>query len=419
MELFFWITYCGVIFLHLLEIILKFDILNYRNFIIVGVYFPISLYFLRWSEFMEEKSSNDFYYIFSLLNIFMIIFNILERKLYIKKIRIKDYKIKNANLLKGLNLFYLLMLIIENFILSGTLFPMLNGIDIHTDVMSAGLAIIITKNTLPINFINFLFFNKTKNKKYLFYIFILICFPMITRGARHTAIQEGIMIVLFALFLLKKDFIKLIKNNFLKIIFIVFIALSITEYRTYTTNKIKIDIGTYSDWIKYKGPYSEFKIIPNYYGYYPMSFDNLDRSIKENSEKFEGSYFGQNTFRGIYSGIHKIIFKYTPYENGKYRVYSSTAATVPTGFYDFYYDYKNKIYIPFFIIFMGCHFLLKKCIKIKKIKWIGIYIICVYGWLDMAFLNSLFRDQIGFSLLFYMVYIKIFTNTTKDFLYEK
>lgn len=410
MEKFFILTNIGALIFYIVFICKTKNIFNYLNFIILGVSLPLNLYFFNWSDLIVQKRNNDFYLIFICLNFLIMLFSIFSFKY--KKIEFnEEYSLKNEKYLHFFNILYIFSLLMEIYLLSGTFFPLLKGIDVHVENYSAETALLITRNTIPIILINIIFFIKTNKKIYIYYIFILFFIPIILKGARHTVVQEIEILSVFFIILYKNKIFEIIKKNALVIV-ILFIAISgmatYRSYKFYSKYNIK---GNYAEWISYKGPFKSSSFFSTYYGYYPLSFNNLNISIENLKEK-DIDFFGLNAFRGIQIFTNKVLKK-NPYENVKERTYVTGAATVPTGFYDFYYDYRKLIFIPLFISFVFSHYLLKKVYNTKKIIWAGLYFIFCGGWIDMGMLNSLYRDTLLFSIVIFIIYLKFFIKEEK------
>lgn len=415
MNLIFWLLYWINILLILYKIFIKKIFYDYKNIIVIGIYIPLGLYFCRWSEYISVYTSEEFMYIFSLFNFIFLFFNFLELNLNIKNLKIIEYEVKTNNYLIYLNLFYMIFFVYENIYLTGTIYPMLYGIDIHTQSISAATAILITKNTIPIILINFLYFEKLRKRKYIIWILFYLFFPVITRGARSNFIKEICILIFFVLCYYRVNIIKFLRKYIIVIMLGIFVISYATEYRT---NKFYSSVkGEYKDWIKYNGPLSKSKILPNYYGYYPMSFNNLDLSISDatfkGNENMLENILGRNTFRMLYAGIDDFLFNSDAYFNRKDVKYVVPAANVTTGFYDWYYDYKGLIYIPIFFGFLISHIFFKKLNKKKNVKWLGLYSIFIIGWLNMAFLNTLYGETVLYSLFFYYILTKIFIKQKK------
>lgn len=408
------ITSIAAFMIYLVYLFIKKDYYSYINYIVVGIYIPLILYFCNWSDIINKDYSDGFVIIFIYFNIIFILFTILNFNKNYSKIKIKKYFIKRKILLYIVNISYIFILLFENYLLSGHIFPLIKGIDIHTKNFSATTALLITKNTIPIILINILFYLKNiKKKTFLLFSIILILIPILTKGARHNSLQEIFILSLFLYPLLKDNLYLLIKKN-LKYILIIFIAIGgMSTYRTQKVSNLPENYGVYKDWIGYTGPLKNTQIIPTYYGYYPMSLNNLNLSILKNNNEFEVNVLGLNSYRGFYSVLNK-LFGRDPYSNGEYRVYAVPAATVPTGFFDFYSDYKEYVFFPILFSFFISQFLAEIFIRRKDVLILGIYNIFNMGWLDMMFLNSLFRDVLVPSILLYILYLKIFIKIDKE-----
>lgn len=406
MKDFFIITNITALFFYIIFILKTKNIFSYLNLIVLGVNLHLSLYFFNWSDLIIEKRENSFYLIFICLNFLIVLFSFFSFKY--KKIKFKKrYFFKNKRCIHFLNIFYIIALLLDVYMSSGTIFPLLKGIDIHTRSYSVITALLITRNTIPVILINIIFFMKNYKKIYLYYIFVLFFIPIILKGARHTVVQDITILGLFCIILYQKEFLKLIRKNFLIVLTLFVLISGMATYRSYKFYSKYNLKGNYAEWIAYKGPLKNSSFFTTYYGYYPLSFNNLNISIKDLKAK-KIDFFGLNAFRGFHVFTNKLLNK-EPYENAKERKYVVGAATVPTGFYDFYYDYRNLTFIPLLVSFLLSHYLFKKIYySSQKIKWAGVYSIFCAGWLDIGMLNSLYKDTILFSVVIFIIYLNIF-----------
>lgn len=133
---------------------------------------------------------------------------------------------------------------------------------------------------------------------------------IVLRGARINVFMASLQLILF-LFMYNYNYIIKNKFNILKIFvvlgIIIVLGIGIGNKRLMNNyeNHLLESKMTYADLIKYSGPKDKLGILPWYYGYFPMSFANLDLTIK-NIDKNNIRTYGLYTLRPILVGIFEL-----------------------------------------------------------------------------------------------------------------
>lgn len=408
MSIIFWITFFINLVIGFYSIIVKKNYFNLLIFLLIGIYIPLFMYMLGWSELIDKEISWQFYLIFIYLNLGIIISNIVMRK-NDKNFR---FKVKNTNLFLFFNIVYVLSYLAENYMGSGSFFPVINGIDIHT--YSAPLISYITRSIYIVLLGNLLFFIATKKKRYVIFILIILLIPIVTRAARIQSLVGAVEILFFYFYYIyckfKKNNMEIKKGTLVKIIILCVLLMNVmiklTEYRMNQFGKYELK---YEETIQYSGPEFMKKPLAIYYGYFPLSFNNLNINIKYTA--INHNYIGLYSFKSIYYGIFQLdnILNLNPYEpEGESQLITSKSATVPTGFYDYYYDFGIFSFIPIYIAIGICIYLYLKMQRSSLLVWRMLYFYYAPLWVFMSFQNIMFSSTQLITMLFCLLFYKSF-----------
>lgn len=405
----------NIIFVY--DIIKKKNIFGIGTIINIAINFNFILYLLRWSNFIESEPSINMYIIIDTILIIFIICMLFskspidmlmrnENKIIFKDINLFNNKI---NLFILINIIYILLFLLENYIGSRNLAPYLFGIDIHT--YSAPIISFITRALYVMLFLNYICYSSFKQKRYLiFFVIDILLFPVL-RGGR---INVFMAIIQFGLFFIMYNLPIILKRKKI-FIAIISIGLSFVVVGVYMGNK-RVENNMkghelegkveYKDHIKYTGPEDPMGILPWYYGYFPMSFANLDKTIQyidDNNLKTYGLYTARPILVGLME-LDNIVpgYKDIEYASGLAQYYT-TAATVRTGFMEFYLDFGRLAGISIAIYASIAVFLYN---KIRK----NIYAISAYAffagcWFFMSFQNMMIDVTTTYGLIYlYLIY---------------
>ena len=408
-----------------LQINKKRNVFGLGNIINFAVNINFIMYLLGWSDYIQKDPKTGTYIIIISINL-VFIWVMIKSNCPIEcilsnndmKINLKQfvYGHREINIYLLINIVYILLFFIENYMGSRSFIPNLVGIDIHT--YSGPLISYFTRSIyvmLILNYIAYITFNK---KIYLvFFVLDVLLFP-IFRGARlnmfMSILEFGLFFVIYNIKFITKN-----KEKFLKIISIVLIIVCIGIYvgnkrieKQYEKSETKQI--TYSDLIAYNGPKDKLGILSWYYGYFPMSFANLDKTVRYidyNNIKTNGLYTARPLFVGILK-LNKLIPNYpdTEYVDSISQYYT-TSATVGTGYKEFYLDFRYFVFIP-----IAIYALISLCIynKIAKdIYYLSIYAYIAGSWFFMSFQN-IFIDIAIYNIIFLYLIKILFVKNKKS-----
>lgn len=357
----------------LYTIIIKKKALSVNTALMAGIYFPLILYLAGWSDKIESTVADEFYLIFIYLGAAGILFTRINSNYNLPE-KFPEYDLnKYAPITVDIiSIFFITCYFLENYIGSGSFIPSLNGQDIHT--YSAPIISYITRSANICFIFEFLVFIKDKNKRHIFFALLVFIIPVITRNSRMTAIIsacECIMLALFYLITRKKNLPLIKRNKNLKTVKNIFILcitaitlivllkffVALTELRWSQWGKYEV---SYRKSIGYTGPEFFGDIISVYYGYFPLSFNNLNINILYRGKDF--NYIGLYTYKSFYYGILQLdnILGINPYQPLEGQFVTSGVATVETGFYEMYYDYGKFCFLPIIIMLGISYFVYRR-----------------------------------------------------------
>lgn len=406
MEFLFWITFFVVLISGFYCFFIKKQYYNIFVFLIGGTYLPLFLYMLDWSSLITKQISNSFYLMFIYLNVITILtFIIFRGKFKYERI---SYSLKNEKIFFMMNIGYIVLYFFESYIKSGTIIPALKGIDIHT--YSAPIIRYVTTNIYFLLVGNLVFFIGTKKKRYIIQLVILILIPIVTRGARMMVLTACMQVLFFGIYYYTCNRKSKIKKKYIVLIALICVMLLgfMVQYTNYRMNCFGKYNMKYYNTIEYTGPKFMRNELSVYYGYFPLSFNNLNINMIHKQSGF--NYVGMATFRSLYYGILHLntIFGINPYQANKNILITSTSANVPTGYYSFYYDFGNLSIIPIVIAIFIYGFLYNKFIKSKSFLWKLLYFYYTPLWIFMSFQNVLFATNVPYAFILIYMFYKLF-----------
>lgn len=410
MEVLFWIFTIISILIVLWHIFFYKDYFSILTYTVLGIYVPLLMSFLNWSSYSVIDKGWLFYFIFISLDIVCIIYCFFPIK-RLDKIKNIDISRKEHAFPLGLvNIVYIVCVLVENVYLSGFLFPSLLGIDVHTGRMpfiyfiTTAIYIVVASDIME--------FISTKKIRYIVYAVISFLINVISKSSR---VDAGIAIVQIGSFLL---FYFLSKNNdrkafgkkllmFFACFFIGFLIVNKgIEVGNSRMNSNGLYQTVYSDGIGYNGPKTTNEILEYYYGYFPMSFDNLSYNLQHVDSEF--NVIGMNSFRCLYFGILQFdnLFNLDGSSAVKNKIIRCKAAAVPTIFWDFYYDFDILIIIPIFITFLVAYQLARKTVNKQTLMFCMLYFYWVPLWMFGSFDNRSYDYQIIWHVIMMYVLFK-------------
>lgn len=382
---------------------LKKNYLNVITFIFWGIFFPLFLYQLDWSYLIDNNNDNIFNYIFVMVAMITIIYSLITAnvKPYLldsnKTIEITQL---GTNIATFLNVLFILLYLLENYLSSGSIFPGLVGIDVHNKASVSVISYITNASFLFLAF-DLLAYKATKKKKYIIWLVIIILIPIITRSARMAMLMSLFQLVSLyvAIFprnnslMTKKEKIYRFARNIIilgLIVAFLFGIMSFTNYRMSHYGKYNI---TYADTIGWIGPNFLQSLAP-YYGYFPLSFNNLKINII--NQVIHPNYLGIYSFIGLYFGLFHIdrLFGIDGNLYSENNLITNGAANVPTGFWNFYYDYGILFFIPFVFALIILSFFLFNTKNLKH----GLACTVLYCWYAVSFFFMSFQNTLFTSI---------------------
>lgn len=390
------------------------DFLSPGQIAFIFVIINIFLYLQAYSGFIDiSKIDSSTLFLFNSIILIFLFVTIFTKG---NNIQVKDltYRLKNKRILLLLNLINIGLVFVENYVGGGVLIPTLYGIDIHT--FSMPLISLYTRSIGFLIIFNYLFFINSKQKRYILLSVLVVLLPIITRSARMTSVIAIIQFMIFYIIINKRfiynNFKKIVKLALISIAVVVFLT-SIAQYRMKNYNNY---FRPYSDTILYTGYEDNLGVLPMYYGYFVLGYENLNLSIQ--NIKFNSGIhtYGIYTMAPIFTGIFKFdnIFDNYParsYANS-FRLRNVSTATVPTGFYEFFLDFGDFAFISIFI-YAGILLIFYNKIR-KDSFYLGYYAILAGAWALMSFQNVLIEVTTFYNLIFLFIFRRLLINKTKD-----
>lgn len=419
MGIIFWVfTILTVVIIiwHMVHYKDYFSILTYT---IVGIYVPLFMSFLNWSIYSIKEKGTLFYWIFIALDIVCIIYCLFPVRCIdrIKKITIQ--RKRHVFPLGILNILYVVSVLVENKYLSGYYFPSLLGIDVHTGRMP-GIYFITTAIYLVVSS-DILEYLSTKKIRYIFYALGSFLINVISKSAR---VDAGIAIVQVGSFLAfyflgknteRKALAKKVTFFLAALVVAFFIINKGIEIGNNRMNSNGLYSTVYSEGIGYKGPKTSTEILEYYYGYFPMSFDNLSYNLQHVPSDI--NLIGLNSFRCLYFGVFQFdnLFGMDGSSAVKNKIIRCKAAAVPTIFWDFYYDFDILVIIPILITFLIAYWISKKTVEKQNVIYCMLYFYWIPLWMFGSFDNRSFDYQVLWHiLLMYLLFKNRYVMSTAD-----
>lgn len=381
------------------------DPYNWLTYIILGIYLPLVLYMCGWSTLVYKHISESFYLIFVYFNLMLFAVFLLEN-LDSRTERGFDQSPFPIVLKKRLipvevvNLVVVVALLVENYITTGSVVPALVGLQDHTSHAS-GL-VYITNSQYFILAADLFFYIVTRRKRYLLYIVVLILLPMVTRASRMSSMLE--IVCLLSLYLyLRRYYVnqgkKRPRRTTKQVIIIVFeiavlafVINAMVNLGASRMNHYGVYDYLYSSNIGYTGPMIFGEAAAWYYGYFPLSFNNLNVNVTFNNSGM--SYIGLSSFKSFYYGIlHFASFGVPTDIANTAKIVINANCTVVTGFWDFWYDFGPLCFIPMAV--SGTIYLYLKrrlCRSNKNPMNVALYFYWVPLWAFMSFNNTAYFD---------------------------
>ena len=211
----------------------------------------------------------------------------------------------------------------------------------------------------------------------------------------------------------RKDY-KLFKNSIISILCMC-LAVSLMALTNYRMSHYGMYDINYADTTGWNGP-TFLKWLAPYYGYFPLSFNNLKINLA--NRVINHNYLGLYSFNSLYFGIFHIdrLFGIDSNAANSNNLITNSAANVPTGFWEFYYDYGVLFFIPFICALLILFFFLVNTKQGKNsLAFRALYCWYVTYFFFMSFQNTLYMSIsiIDGLLIFIIIKYSFNLNTYK------
>lgn len=321
----------------------------------------------------------------------------------------------NNSLIKVMSLITILLYLIENMLLTGYFFPILSTASLTSiHLESVPIVSMITKGLIPIlAVLNFAKFKVSGNNKFNLFISVLLIIVPLTRLSRFDIVLSilAVVFLLYDVIIKKRRFVIL---TTLLLIFFTLGAAYIGEYRL--THGYQYDVS-YSDGIYYKYNPGPFDVLAVLYGYFPLSFENVNNFTEANTN-FNDLQWGKIFLRPLLAGLLKfdnIFGDSYPLSDFlyKYSNYVSPFATVHTASIEFALDFGYIFAIlPMVLVSIMIIVIYQKGNENGAFR-IAYYVIS-QGIVFYSFFNLFFEPKMIYQLsllLFFTIFsIKVKTN---------
>ncbi len=393
MSALFWLVTILFILAALYRVIVLRDYFSIYTYVLLGIYLPLLLYFCRWSSLITLEPQRGFYGLFIQFGLVLLVFLATDRS---GQLRYRGLGVAKARhgLIIIITLIYLLSCLLENYLGSGSLLPSLAGIDIHT--YRAPVLCYFTKAIFAICATNYLASRAAPRRvlRATHWILILSIFLLyvVGKSARLevaiVAVQLGSLVLLLNLSAVRTSLASFRPRHIIGLAIALFAVsyafvsvgnLRSTQFGTY-------EVTTYADSIGYNGPDFLRDQFAWYYGYFPMSFDNLNMSIAQAPSGLD--LLGLTVYKAIYYGVLQFdnLLGLDPYYAESVGVWQVPQAMVATGFWNIYFDYRQLSLLVFVLVMLVYRYLRRRAQAYgATIADYVIYVYWVATWLFMSF----------------------------------
>ena len=388
--------------LWLYQFFIKKNYFSALTYIWAGIFVPLFMYQLGWSSLIDNSNSGMFNYIFICLAVTIAIYMLKTNGIKPNPIHTNEKIIITSTgkkLLPLLNFGFVILYFLENYMGSGSIIPGLQKIDIHA--YTAPIISYITSMPFLVMAADYYAYKATKKKKYWLWILVVFIIPIITRSARLQMMISALQFLSLLLFLEGSKAMESLRSrkNYQKIKRVIIIGgigllIGVIQFTNYRMNHYGVYNLSYAELIGYEGP-KNFSFLAPYYGYFPLSFNNLKINILYRT--VEHNYIGLYSFACLFFGVFQIdnLFGIDTQGSIVNRLITHSAATVPTGFWDFYYDYGFFCFIPITVAMLVCYYFLKRAKREKtKLVYRTLYFWYIPLWFFMSFQNLIFASTI-------------------------
>lgn len=422
MQAVFWILLAiTVIYCVFVIIREKFSI---ELYVLLGVILPLVMYFWGWSDKIVDLPTDHFYLIFIYLFIILIVSRLFCVKA--RPIHLSYSLTKYSKYFWVVNVIYIVSYLFECYLICGDFIPAIHHIDIHTK--NYPFILYITSSIFAVEACNLLIFKETKRKSYLIWMIAVLLTPVAVKNARMISLMAGVQILSMALAMSSKNTVvnlihklkhALLNKKRLVVLFwfllcsIVLIEMiNLTEVRMNQYGKYNFN---YSKVIGYTGPsiLGNDKVLSVYYGYFPLSFNNLNLNIKY--REIHPNYIGLYSFKSVYYGLLQFdnVFDMDAYAPETNAYVTSTSATVPTAYWDYYYDYSVYCFIPMLLSAALSVYIRNQMYTRDSVWHFTLFYAYIPLWFFTSFQNELFGSTLIFNIVIMYFLLKILTGSPR------
>jgi hypothetical protein len=390
-EFAFWIVTVAVLAASLWKIVIAHDYFSIYTYIVLGVYVPLFLYLKGWSTYITEAPSDRFYLIFVEFGVVLLFSLVMGSRV---PLRVPGKIIPRRSTVWALwvAVVYAIFCLLENYLGSGLLLPALSGVDIHT--YRAPLVWYVTESIYAVIIVNVIAAMCTRGALRLghiaavFAIMFLYVFGKAARMSVAIVVAQALSMMLFVYLqrIRKRHHGGRWRSILIGLSIVVLSVYFFTTVGNTRSNQFGSYQMDYSTEIGYTGPKLWGDWLPWYYGYFPMSFNNLNLSILSSPGPLD--FFGIHTFKLLYFGVLQFdnVFGLDAYEALNSSVHLTGAAAVPTGFWDLYFDYHEFVIIPLALGILAYSILRTRSISTKaRPENLVVYFFWVPMWMFMSF----------------------------------
>lgn len=407
MDTLFWISF-GIACVLAIRRLFSGDLFSIYGYILLGIYLPLGLYFAGWSELIDPNVETEFYALFAAFNVVVCLFLVTEGPI-LQPLAGRVHSRNHGFLVTVLTGIYVVCCLIENWMASGVLLPALSGIDVHT--YHAPVIAYITKSlyvVCAINALSIFAARRWLTRIWHFCLIALILFVYVFgKSARVEVAILLVQLVGLCMFVGGRTVwnrrrrirpsIAIAGVSMLLVVASLFASIGDERSSHYG----QYDVASYGDSTNYSGPLWLGDWMSWYYGYFPLSFNNLNLSIRESGTGH--SLVGLSTFKWLYYGIFQLdnIFGIDASPADSYSVSLVGQAAVTTGFWDIVFDFG----VLSFLVFIGAlafyRFLYGRVSsESASLGYVAVYFYWVPTWFFMSFQNFSFDAFVTWNMVF-------------------
>lgn len=416
MSILFWVAFTAFCLLALFRLF-KGDVFGIYGYVLFGVYVPLGLFFVGWSGYVDPRIQTAFYVLFIQFSVVLCAFMITEGD-YLKPLQGKIRSRRRGLVVVAMTFVFVACTLTENQMGSGVFLPALSGIDIHT--YHAPIIVYVTKSIYVVCGANlFAIVSADRWWKRFLHIFLISVVLFVFVFGKSARIEVAMLLVQLAglgLFLggraiwshIGRIRPSVVIGSVALMLLVVRVFASVGDSRS--SHYGQYDVADYGTSIDYTGPQLLGKWMSWYYGYFPLSFNNLNLSI--GSSGIGHSLLGFDAFKWLYFGLFQFdnLLGMDAYNADHHSVYLIPQAIVTTGFWDIIYDFGYFSFLVFVLSLLYYRFLKKRVQSDHaSLGDIGVYFYWVPTWFFMSFQNFSFDVFVASNIIFcYLLFPRLY-----------